>query len=78
MNDADNDGIWTATLPIAQSQIEYKFTLDGWNTTETLTQAVPVRILPGHSPIDYFKLQVIPSLMQFVGNLMMNVLLYIQ
>ena len=37
MNDADNDGIWTATLPIAQSQIEYKFTLDGWNTTETLT-----------------------------------------
>ena len=37
MNDTDNDGIWTTTLPIAQSQIEYKYTLDGWNTSETLT-----------------------------------------
>ena len=37
LSDTDNDGIWTTTLPISQSTIEYKFTLDGWNASENFS-----------------------------------------
>lgn len=34
MTDANADGIWEVTLPISGASIEYKFTLDGWATSE--------------------------------------------
>jgi hypothetical protein len=34
MTDANADGIWEVTLPISGTSIEYKFTLDGWATSE--------------------------------------------
>jgi hypothetical protein len=34
MTDANADGIWEVTLPITGSSIEYKYTLDGWATSE--------------------------------------------
>jgi hypothetical protein len=34
MSDANADGVWDVTLPIAAGPIEYKFTLDGWNASE--------------------------------------------
>lgn len=30
MSDADNDGIWTISLPLAEGMYEYKFTTDNW------------------------------------------------
>lgn len=41
MSDADNDGIWEVQLPLTADSIEYKFTLDGWNTQENLTPGTP-------------------------------------
>ena len=38
MSDANADGIWEVTLPLPAGSIEYKFTADGWNYSETLTQ----------------------------------------
>ncbi len=38
MTDANADGIWEVTLPLPAGSIEYKFTADGWNIQETLTQ----------------------------------------
>ncbi|MDA8820621.1 BspA family leucine-rich repeat surface protein, partial [Schleiferiaceae bacterium] len=37
MDDSDNDGVWTITLPLTADSIEYKFTVDGWNDQESLT-----------------------------------------
>ncbi len=37
LSDSDNDGIWTTTLPISQGAIEYKYSLDGWNTSENFS-----------------------------------------
>lgn len=34
MTDANADGIWEVTLPIASDTMEYKFTIDGWNDQE--------------------------------------------
>ncbi len=34
MTDANADGIWEVTLPISGASIEYKFTIDGWATSE--------------------------------------------
>ncbi len=35
MTDADMDGIWEATLPLAAGSYEYKFTFDNWTGEET-------------------------------------------
>ncbi|MAZ97262.1 MAG: hypothetical protein CMP53_07060, partial [Flavobacteriales bacterium] len=35
--DADNDGVWTGTYPIGSDSIEFKYTLDDWDTDEGLT-----------------------------------------
>ena len=35
MDDSDGDGIWSTTLPLADSTIEFKFTVDGWNDAES-------------------------------------------
>jgi surface protein len=37
MDDSDNDGVWTITLPLTADSIEYKFTVDGWSDQESLT-----------------------------------------
>jgi hypothetical protein len=34
MADANMDGVWEVTAPIAAGNIEYKFTVDGWNVSE--------------------------------------------
>ncbi|NBP30720.1 MAG: hypothetical protein EBV23_14290, partial [Flavobacteriia bacterium] len=34
MQDANMDGVWEVTVPIAAGSIEYKFTVDGWNDQE--------------------------------------------
>ena len=34
MSDEDGDGVWTVTLPLDAGTIEYKFTVDGWNSQE--------------------------------------------
>ena len=34
MSDDDGDGVWTVTLPLDAGTIEYKFTVDGWNSQE--------------------------------------------
>lgn len=47
LQDADKDGIWTATLPIPAGAIEYKFQVDQWKDqesfrgTETCTATTP-------------------------------------
>ena len=40
MTDMGN-GIWEATLPLAQGPIEYKFTVDGWTDEEIFTGSEP-------------------------------------
>jgi hypothetical protein len=37
MTDADSDGIWEITIPIAADTIEYKFAYDNWAGQEDLT-----------------------------------------
>jgi len=34
MADANMDGVWEVVAPIAAGNIEYKFTVDGWNVSE--------------------------------------------
>ena len=43
MTDANNDGIWEITIPIAAGvdTIEYKFSADNWNIQESLTPGLP-------------------------------------
>ncbi len=38
MDDSDMDGIWTVTVDLPQDTFEYKFTVDGWNDQEFLTE----------------------------------------
>jgi hypothetical protein len=38
MTDANSDGIWEITLVLEEGTYEYKFTADGWNFSETLTE----------------------------------------
>ena len=38
MTDANADGIWEITLVLEEGTYEYKFTADGWNFFETLTE----------------------------------------
>jgi hypothetical protein len=47
MTDANSDGIWEVTLPVAVGAIEYKFTLDGWTAQETLTSGTPCTVTNG-------------------------------
>jgi 1,4-alpha-glucan branching enzyme len=35
MTDANADGIYEVTVPLSNDSIEYKFTVDGWNASET-------------------------------------------
>ncbi|MFN3938970.1 MAG: T9SS type A sorting domain-containing protein, partial [Chitinophagales bacterium] len=39
--DADGDGIWTATIPLASGFYEYKYAADGWAIQESLTPGDP-------------------------------------
>jgi len=41
MSDPEGDSIWTATLPLTDDSIEYKFTLDGWTFQEDFTPGTP-------------------------------------
>jgi hypothetical protein len=42
MSDADGDGVWEITLALnSGTQIEYKFTVDGWTSQENLTPGDP-------------------------------------
>lgn len=42
MSDADGDGVWEITLALTSgTQIEYKFTVDGWTAQENLTPGDP-------------------------------------
>ena len=34
MTDANGDNVWDITVPLAAGNIEYKFTVDGWNDSE--------------------------------------------
>lgn len=47
MSDADGDGVWEVALPLTAGTIEYKFTIDGWNDQENLTQGLPCTITTG-------------------------------
>ncbi|MEY2963141.1 MAG: hypothetical protein RL754_402 [Bacteroidota bacterium] len=46
MSDPEGDGIWTVTLPlpVATDSIEWKFTVDGWNASETFASGDPCTI----------------------------------
>lgn len=37
MDDSDGDNIWTITVPLGGGEYEYKFSLDNWTDSETLT-----------------------------------------
>ncbi len=41
MDDADSDGIYEVTIPLALDTFEYKFTVDGWTDQEYLTEGDP-------------------------------------
>jgi hypothetical protein len=41
MTDANQDSIYELELTLPIDTIEYKFTLDGWNISENLTQGMP-------------------------------------
>jgi len=47
MSDLDGDSIWTVTLPITDSTFEYKFTVDGWNSSESFPDTTVSCIQPG-------------------------------
>lgn len=48
MSDADGDGVWEITLGLASgTQIEYKFTVDGWTAQESLTPGDPCVLTTG-------------------------------
>lgn len=44
MTDADNDSIYELTVVVPADTIEFKFTMDGWTTDETLTSGDPCTI----------------------------------
>jgi len=41
MTDANSDGVWELTLPLAIDSIEYKFTVDGWTDDEKFAGGEP-------------------------------------
>ena len=41
MSDPEGDSIWTASLPLTNDSIEYKFTLDGWTNQENFAPGTP-------------------------------------
>jgi len=41
MSDPEGDSIWTASLPLTQDSIEYKFLLGGWSGQEIFTPGTP-------------------------------------
>lgn len=47
MTDANNDDIYEITLPLPLDSIEYKFTVDGWASSEQLTAGDPCTITVG-------------------------------
>ena len=47
MTDANMDGIWDVTVPLAVGNIEYKFTVDGWATSEQFVGGEPCTITTG-------------------------------
>jgi hypothetical protein len=47
LTDANNDGIWEVTLPITHGTIQYKYTIDGWNSPENLTAGTPCVLTSG-------------------------------
>ncbi|MFM1998953.1 MAG: hypothetical protein RL204_900 [Bacteroidota bacterium] len=44
MTDANADGIWEITVVLEEGNYEYKFTADGWNFFETLTEGDPCTV----------------------------------
>jgi hypothetical protein len=44
MTDADANGIWEVTVPLEAGSYEYKFTTDGWNDQEYLTEGIPCTV----------------------------------
>ncbi len=47
MTDANADGIWEVTLPLTNAQIEWKFTVDGWNAQEMFAGGEPCTMTTG-------------------------------
>jgi hypothetical protein len=47
MTDANMDGVWEVTAPIAAGNIEYKFTVDGWDDQETFVGGEPCTLTTG-------------------------------
>lgn len=47
MTDADGDGVWDVTLPLASGAIEYKFTVNGWNDQEQFAGGEPCTVTAG-------------------------------
>jgi len=47
LSDANMDGVWEVTAPIAAGNIEYKFTVDGWNDQETFVGGEPCTLTTG-------------------------------
>ena len=41
MSDDDKDGIYEVTIDVPSGEIEYKFTIDGWNEEETFEKGTP-------------------------------------
>jgi hypothetical protein len=44
MSDSDGDGIWELVVSLPAGSYEYKFSADGWNIQETLTEGAPCTI----------------------------------
>jgi hypothetical protein len=47
MTDANNDDIWTVTVPLTQGVYEYKYSHDGWAGQENLTAGNPCTVTNG-------------------------------
>ncbi|NBP29879.1 MAG: T9SS C-terminal target domain-containing protein [Flavobacteriia bacterium] len=47
MTDANMDGIWDVTAAVPPGNIEYKFTVDGWNVSEQFAGGEPCTITTG-------------------------------
>jgi 1,4-alpha-glucan branching enzyme len=47
MEDADGDGIWTATILLAAGSQEYKFQVDNWTDQEMLMEGMPCTMTSG-------------------------------
>ena len=41
MSDDDNDGVYDITVEVPSGEIEYKFTVDGWNAQESFEKGTP-------------------------------------